>query len=79
MTLRQVELLLEGFATEHEDLGDKLEALRESIETHRIIEHVNLNNERNSIMRLELLLGFGTASLAVCAAVAGFFGMNLHR
>lgn len=29
-------------------------------------------------MRLELLLSFGTASLAGCAVVAGFFGMNLH-
>ena len=26
----------------------------------------------------ELMLGFGTCSLALCAAVAGFFGMNLH-
>ena len=29
-------------------------------------------------MRLELLLTFGTTSLAACAAIAGFFGMNLH-
>ena len=32
----------------------------------------------NRIMRLELLLTFGTASLAFCAAIAGFFGMHRH-
>ena len=29
-------------------------------------------------MRLELMLSFGTCSLAICATVGGFFGMNLH-
>ena len=29
-------------------------------------------------MRLELLLSFGTCSLALCATVGGLFGMNLH-
>ena len=28
-------------------------------------------------MRLELLLSFGTCSLAICATIGGFFGMNL--
>jgi hypothetical protein len=73
-----VELLLENFATEHEDLGDRIEALQEAINSHRIIESLKLTNERNRIMRLELLVGFGSASLAMCAAAAGFFGMNLH-
>lgn len=74
-----VELLLENFATEHEDLADRIEALQDGVTTHRALEQLWLSNERNRIMRVELLLGFGTASLALCAAIGGFFGMNLHH
>jgi|MDTA01.1.fsa_nt_gb Mg2+ and Co2+ transporter CorA len=74
----ELELMLESFATEHEDLSDKIEELQETVETHRLIEQIRLSNERNRIMRIELLLSFSTCSLAVCACVGGFFGMNLH-
>ena len=73
-----VELMLESYATEHEDLGDSIEELQEAVSTHRLLEQVKLTNERNRIMRLELMLSFGTCSLAICATVGGFFGMNLH-
>lgn len=73
-----VEELLESFEIEIDDLADRIAQLQESIATHRTLEQVKLSNERNRIMRLELLLSFGTTSLALCAAVAGFFGMNLH-
>ena len=74
----EVELMLENYATEHDDLSDRISALQDQVNTCRSIEQLKLTNERNRIMRIELLLGFGTASLALCAAVAGFFGMNLH-
>ena len=74
----EVELMLENYATEHDDLSDRISALQDLVNTCRSIEQLKLTNERNRIMRIELLLGFGTASLALCAAVAGFFGMNLH-
>ena len=73
-----VELLLENFATEHEDLADRIEALQDGVTTLRALEQLWLSNERNRIMRLELVIAFSTASLALTASVAGFFGMNLH-
>lgn len=73
-----VELMLESYATEHEDLGDNIEELQDEVSTHRLLEQVKLSNERNRIMRLELMLSFGTCSLAICATMGGFFGMNLH-
>ena len=75
---KNLELLLESYATDHEDLRDRIAALQESVSTHRLREELRLSNERNRIMRAELLLTFSTTSLALCAAVAGFFGMNLH-
>ena len=65
-----VELMLEDFATEHEDLADSIEELQDGVSTHRLLEQVKLSNERNRIMRIELLLSFSTCSLAVCASVA---------
>ena len=73
-----VELMLEDFATEHEDLADSIEELQDGVSTHRLLEQVKLSNERNRIMRVELLLSFSMCSLGIMTAVAGFFGMNLH-
>ena len=50
----------------------------QAVDTQRMREGIRLSSERNRIMRLELLLTFGATSLALSAAVAGFFGMNLH-
>ena len=72
-----VELMLESYASEHADLRDRVAALQEVVSTTRIREQLRLSNERNRIMRLELILGFGTTSLALSACVGGFFGMNL--
>ena len=38
---------------------------------------LTLDNERNRIARLELLLSMAGLSVGTCSAVSGFFGMNL--
>ena len=38
---------------------------------------LTLDNERNRIARLELLLSMAGLSIGTCSAVSGFFGMNL--
>ncbi|EOD10044.1 hypothetical protein EMIHUDRAFT_437992 [Emiliania huxleyi CCMP1516] len=47
-------------------------------QAHRSLEELKLRNERNRIMRLEVLLQMGSLSLALAAVSGGFFGMNLH-
>ena len=44
---------------------------------HRTLEELKLRNERNRIMRSELLLSMSGLSLTVSAVIGGFFGMNL--
>ena len=44
----EVELMLENFATEHEDLLDRIDTLSDSIKTHRLLEQLRLSNERES-------------------------------
>lgn len=72
---QDVELLLESFGMQLEDLSDRIQKLHESVVTHSKMEQLMLTSERNRIMRLEL--GMGTSSLAVSTVIAGFFGMNL--
>ena len=38
---------------------------------------LTLDNERNRIARLELLLNMAGISLGACSAIGGFFGMNV--
>ena len=49
--------------------GCTVAGLRETVATHRTLEGLELQNERNRIMRLELLLAMGTTSLALSATV----------
>ena len=35
-----VELMLESYATEHEDLSDNIEELQDAVSTHRLLEQV---------------------------------------
>ena len=46
------------------------------VETQSKMEQLMLTSERNRIMRLELLMGMGTSSLAVSTVIAGFFGRS---
>ena len=68
--------MLEAFATQLEDLLDRVTAFREAVATHRTLEELELKNERNRIMRLELLLAMGSTSLALTATVASVFGVS---
>ena len=43
-------------------------------QAHRSLEELKLRNERNRIMRLEVLLQMGSLSLALAAVSGGFFG-----
>ena len=43
----------------------------------QVVKELKLKNERNRIMRLDILLSMGSVSLGRAAVVAGIFGMNL--
>lgn len=74
----EVELMLEAASTQYADLDDRILGVKSTVQAHRTLEELKLRNERNRIMRLEVLLQMGSLSLAVAAVTGGFFGMNLH-
>ena len=58
-------------------LSDQIEEVLANIETTQAVLELTLDNERNRIARLELLLSMGGLCVGSCAMVSGFFGMNL--
>ena len=61
------------------DLSKDLFIELRGVETQSKMEQLMLTSERNRIMRLELLMGMGTSSLAVSTVIAGFFGRSGAR
>ena len=73
----EVEIMLETFATQLDDLLMRIRSLTEDVALHRTLEELKLRNERNRIMRVELLMSVAAISIATSTAVSGVFGMNL--
>jgi Mg2+ and Co2+ transporter CorA len=74
----EVEMLLEGYGTQLIDLDDRIVALQSRVKANQTLEDLKLRNERNRIMRVELLVSFSGISLTFATVVVGLFGMNLH-
>lgn len=51
--------------------------LASTIENTQDVLELTLDNERNRIARLEVLLSMVGLCVGTCSAVSGFFGMNL--
>lgn len=58
-------------------LTDRVEQLATNIETTQGVLELTLDNERNRIARLELLLSMAGLAVGASACVSSFFGMNL--
>ena len=71
-------MLLEGYGTQLMDLDDRIVALQSRVKANQTLEDLKLRNERNRIMRVELLVSFSGISLTFATVVVGLFGMNLH-
>mmetsp|Transcript_20988 Transcript_20988/g.34670 ORF Transcript_20988/g.34670 Transcript_20988/m.34670 type:complete len:542 (+) Transcript_20988:77-1702(+) len=72
-----IETLLDVYLARLEALKDQIESITAEIETTQIVLELTLDNERNRIARLELLLSMIGLGVGFSAAVSGFFGMNL--
>ena len=72
-----METLLDVYDARLNSLTDQIEQLTSTIENTQDVLELTLDNERNRIARLELLLSMAGLSIGTCSAVSGFFGMNL--
>ena len=72
-----VETLLDVYDARFNSLCDQIEQLASTIENTQDVLELTLDNERNRIARLELLLSMVGISFGACSAISGFFGMNV--
>ncbi|XP_007901364.2 magnesium transporter MRS2 homolog, mitochondrial [Callorhinchus milii] len=74
----EMELLLENYYRQAEDLANTARELKVLINDSESIIFINLDSHRNVMMRLNLQLTMGTFSVSLFGIVGVAFGMNLE-
>ncbi|XP_029446623.1 magnesium transporter MRS2 homolog, mitochondrial-like [Rhinatrema bivittatum] len=74
----EMELLLENYYQQAEDLANAARELKELIDDSESVIFINLDSHRNVMMRLNLQLTMGTFSLSLFGLIGVAFGMNLE-
>ncbi|EPS65976.1 hypothetical protein M569_08801 [Genlisea aurea] len=75
--VEELEMLLEAYFMQIDGTLNKLSTLREYIDNTEDYINIQLDNHRNQLIQLELILSAGTLCLSVYSLVAGIFGMNI--
>ncbi|KAM9309203.1 magnesium transporter MRS2 homolog, mitochondrial isoform 1-T1 [Pholidichthys leucotaenia] len=73
----EMELLLENYYLQAEELGNKARELKGLIDDSESVIFINLDSHRNVMMRLNLQLTMGSFSLSLFGLIGVAFGMNL--
>uniref|UniRef100_A0A7N8X0A8 Magnesium transporter n=1 Tax=Mastacembelus armatus TaxID=205130 RepID=A0A7N8X0A8_9TELE len=73
----EMELLLENYYMQAEELGNKSRELKGLIDDSESVIFINLDSHRNVMMRLNLQLTMGSFSLTLFGLIGVAFGMNL--
>uniref|UniRef100_A0A3Q3WR94 Magnesium transporter n=1 Tax=Mola mola TaxID=94237 RepID=A0A3Q3WR94_MOLML len=73
----EMELLLENYYMQAEELGNKARELKGLIDDSESVIFINLDSHRNVMMRLNLQLTMGCFSFTLFGLIGVAFGMNL--
>ncbi|XP_061992591.1 magnesium transporter MRS2-I-like [Rosa rugosa] len=73
----ELEMLLEAYFMQIDGTLNKLATLREYIDDTEDYINIQLDNHRNQLIQLELILSSGTVSLSMYSLVCGIFGVNI--
>lgn len=75
--VEELEMLLEAYYMQIESTLNKLTTLREYIDDTEDYINIQLDNHRNQLIQLELIVSSGTVCLSLYSLVAAIFGMNI--
>ncbi|KAJ7533576.1 hypothetical protein O6H91_13G055400 [Diphasiastrum complanatum] len=75
--IEELEMLLEAYFMQIDGTLNKLNTLREYIDDTEDYINIQLDNHRNQLIQLELILSSATVVMAIFSLVAGIFGMNI--
>ncbi|XVF62982.1 hypothetical protein PTKIN_Ptkin09bG0052400 [Pterospermum kingtungense] len=75
--VEELEMLLEAYFMQIDATFNKLTTLREYIDDTEDYINIQLDNHRNQLIQLELVLSAATVCVNIYSLVAGIFGMNI--
>ncbi|KAI3459457.1 hypothetical protein Pfo_016120 [Paulownia fortunei] len=75
--IEELEMLLEAYFMQIDGTFNKLTTLREYIDNTEDYINIQLDNHRNQLIQLELILSSGTVCMSLYSLIAGIFGMNI--
>ncbi|KAG5382186.1 hypothetical protein IGI04_033656 [Brassica rapa subsp. trilocularis] len=75
--VEELEMLLEAYFMQIDSTLNRLTTLREYIDDTEDYINIQLDNHRNQLIQLELVLSSGTVCSSFYSLVAGIFGMNI--
>ncbi|KAL2652647.1 hypothetical protein R1flu_020775 [Riccia fluitans] len=75
--VEELEMLLEAYFMQIDSTLNKVTTLREYIDDTEDYINIQLDNHRNRLIQLELMLSAATVVLSIYSLVAAVFGMNL--
>jgi magnesium transporter len=75
--IAEVEMLLEAYFMHVDNTYNRLQTLNEYIQDTEDLVNLKLDQHRNQLIGVDLILTAFTSSVAIMTAVAGYFGMNL--
>ncbi|DBA89531.1 TPA: hypothetical protein ACH3X1_016181 [Trebouxia sp. C0004] len=77
--VQKVEMLLETYSMYIYNTYDKLQVLTEYVDDTEDFVNIELDGQRNQLIKIGLVLVTGTFAVGLIKAVAGIFGMNLDN
>jgi len=77
--VQEVEMVLETYFMHIDNTYNKLQTLTEYIDDTEDYINIELDNQRNQLIRIELVITAATLAVAVVGSIAGIFGMNLNN
>lgn len=76
--VEDLEMLLEAYFMQLDGTRNKILSVREYIDDTEDYVNIQLDNQRNELIQLQLILTIASFAIAVETLIAGLFGMNLY-
>ncbi|KAH0451832.1 hypothetical protein IEQ34_019131 [Dendrobium chrysotoxum] len=75
--VEDLEMLLEAYFMQLEGSRNKILSMREYIDDTEDYVNIQLDNQRNELIKLQLVLGIFSFAMGIDSMITGLFGMNL--
>lgn len=75
----EAESIFDSFVEQVEEIGHRVDELKENIDDTQEILSLKIDSQRNSIIRSELIATLITALFALMAVITGLYGMNIQN